>query len=40
MGLRYTLNLFWDRYGLPLMVVENGLGVIEEPGEDGIVHDP
>ena len=38
-GLRYTLNLFWDRYGLPLMVVENGLGVIEEPGEDGIVHD-
>ena len=38
-GLRYTLNLFWDRYGLPLMVVENGLGVIEEPGDDGIVHD-
>lgn len=38
-GLRYHLNLFYDRYQLPLMVVENGLGTIEEPGEDGIVHD-
>ena len=25
-GLRYALNDLYDRYGLPLMVVENGLG--------------
>ena len=25
-GLRYALNLFYDRYQLPVMVVENGLG--------------
>lgn len=25
-GLRYVLNQFWDRYQLPLFIVENGLG--------------
>ncbi len=39
-GLRYTLNLFYDRYQIPLMIVENGIGTYEEVGEDGIVHDP
>ncbi len=39
-GLRYSLNLFYDRYQIPLMVVENGIGTYEEVGEDGIVHDP
>ena len=39
MGLRYTLNELWDRYQVPLFVVENGLGQVDEPGEDGIVHD-
>ena len=37
-GLRYTLNQLWDRYGLPLMIVENGLGA-EDRIEDGRIHD-
>ncbi|HAX72803.1 MAG TPA: 6-phospho-beta-glucosidase [Firmicutes bacterium] len=36
-GLRYVLNYFYDRYQLPLFIVENGLGAIDElvMGEDG-----
>ena len=41
-GLRITLNRIYDRYGLPIMVVENGLGaydsVVEEDGQKRI-HD-
>lgn len=29
-GLRIVLNQFWDRWGLPLFVVENGLGAKDE----------
>lgn len=29
-GLRYMLNLFYDRYQKPLFIVENGLGAIDE----------
>lgn len=39
-GLRYFLNELYGRYGLPLMVVENGLGAVDELEEDGSVHDP
>ena len=38
-GLRYALNEIYDRYRIPLMVVENGLGAYDEKGEDGMVHD-
>jgi 6-phospho-beta-glucosidase len=38
-GLRYSLNEIYARYGIPMMVVENGLGAYDEKGEDGIVHD-
>ena len=38
-GLRYALNLAYDRYHLPLMVVENGLGAIDKIEEDGSIHD-
>ncbi len=34
-GLRTTLNALYDRYGVPLMVVENGLGAADEPVPDG-----
>jgi 6-phospho-beta-glucosidase len=36
-GLRYVLNQFYDRYQLPLFIVENGLGAVDElvAGEDG-----
>ena len=37
-GLRYALNYLYDRYQLPLMVVENGLGAIDVL-EDGQIHD-
>lgn len=40
MGLRYALNLLYDRYQLPLMVVENGLGAVDVVEEDGSIHDP
>ena len=38
-GLRWSLNEIWDRYQLPLMVVENGLGAKDELTEDGKIHD-
>ena len=38
-GLRYTLNEIYDRYQIPLMVVENGLGAFDRLEEDGSVHD-
>ena len=39
-GLRWALNEIWDRYQLPMMIVENGLGAKDVLEEDGSVHDP
>lgn len=38
-GLRYTLNEIYDRYRIPLMVVENGLGAYDKKEADGSIHD-
>ena len=38
-GLRYTLNHIYDRYGIPVMVTENGLGARDTLTEDGKIHD-
>lgn len=38
-GLRYTLNKLYDRYGIPLMIVENGFGASDVVQEDGQIHD-
>lgn len=38
MGFRTTLRRLWDRYRLPLIVTENGIGAIESL-EDGRVRD-
>jgi 6-phospho-beta-glucosidase len=38
-GLRYVLNDLYDRYNLPLMIVENGLGAKDEIEEDGSIND-
>ncbi len=38
-GLRYSLNEIYDRYHLPMMVVENGLGAFDTVEEDGAIHD-
>ena len=43
MGLQWQLEVLYDRYQVPLMVVENGLGAFDEVvEEDGgrRVHDP
>ncbi|CBK73945.1 Beta-glucosidase/6-phospho-beta-glucosidase/beta-galactosid ase [Butyrivibrio fibrisolvens 16/4] len=38
-GLRFVLNEIYDRYRIPLMVVENGLGARDEIEEDGSIND-
>jgi 6-phospho-beta-glucosidase len=38
-GLRYSLNWFWDHYQLPLFIVENGFGAIDVQESDGTVND-
>lgn len=38
-GLRYTLNRLYDRYQIPLFIVENGFGAIDTVEEDGQIHD-
>jgi 6-phospho-beta-glucosidase len=38
-GFRYTLNEFYDRYQVPLMIVENGLGAYDTLTENHKVHD-
>lgn len=39
-GLRISLIDLYDRYGKPLFIVENGLGMRDELTEDGRIHDP
>lgn len=38
-GLRWLLNEFYARYHLPMMIVENGIGQIEDFTEENTVHD-
>nr|WP_321239659.1 6-phospho-beta-glucosidase [uncultured Tolumonas sp.] len=38
-GLRYILNFLYDRYQLPLFIVENGLGAKDVLNENGEVED-
>ena len=38
-GLRFSLNEIWDRYQLPVFVVENGLGAYDKIEEDGSIQD-
>lgn len=38
-GLRYSLNEIYDRYRIPIMIVENGLGAADTLEEDGSIHD-
>lgn len=40
LGLRYVLNWLQDRYHLPMMIVENGLGARDKVEADGSIHDP
>ncbi len=38
LGLRYCLNAYWDRWQVPILIAENGLGVRDKV-EDGQIHD-
>lgn len=38
-GFRITANQLWDRYQKPLFVVENGLGAVDQPDENGNIDD-
>jgi len=39
LGLRITMNTIYDRYNKPLFIVENGLGAIDTPDENGNIED-
>ena len=39
LGFRYELHCIYDRYNLPLFILENGIGCLEELDEEGHVHD-
>ena len=39
LGLRITLNSLYDRYQKPLFIVENGLGAVDSPDENGNITD-
>ena len=39
LGLRITMNALYDRYQKPLFIVENGLGAVDTPTEDGVIED-
>ncbi len=39
LGLRSALNQLYDRYQKPLFIVENGLGAVDVPDENGYVDD-
>jgi 6-phospho-beta-glucosidase len=38
-GLRVALNQYWDRYQVPIMIAENGLGSRDVVEPDGSIHD-
>lgn len=38
-GFRMTFRAIWDRYGLPLLVTENGLGAFDKVEADGSIKD-
>lgn len=38
-GIYNAMSQYWDRYQVPMMIAENGVGVEEHPDEDGKIHD-
>ena len=38
-GLRYSLNMLYERYQKPLFIVENGFGAVDELNSDGTISD-
>ena len=38
-GLRYIMNRFYERYEIPVFIVENGLGYDDKVNDDGSIND-
>ena len=38
-GFRYTLRKVYERYHLPILITENGIGANDTMSEDGCIHD-
>jgi len=38
-GLRTTLNMYWDRYQVPIVIAENGIGCFDTVEADGHIRD-
>lgn len=38
-GIRYLLNYTYRKYGLPIMITENGLGAVDKVDKKGQIHD-
>lgn len=39
LGLKNYMHFIYDRYNIPLLIIENGLGAIDKIEEDGSIHD-
>lgn len=39
LGLKYYLHFLYDRYNMPLLIIENGLGAHDSIDGDGKIHD-
>lgn len=39
LGLKYFMHFIYDRYNIPLLIIENGLGAIDKVEENGQIHD-
>lgn len=39
LGFYNSLSQYWDRYGVPMIVAENGLGALDTVEADGSIHD-
>ncbi len=40
LGFYNCLSQYWDRYQVPLMIAENGIGAIDKVEDDGSIKDP
>lgn len=38
-GIYNAMSQYWDRYQVPMMIAENGIGVEEKPDKDNKIHD-
>ena len=39
LGLKYYMHFIYDRYQMPLLVIENGIGAKDKVESDGTIHD-